>query len=98
MTISKKSHHASARDARDAHLLVGEFAPVDDDVIVERDRAVAHRHVVMTLGGALAAALRVRSGREQEVPGKAARAGVVARGIVATKRERVPPPLRIEAP
>ena len=47
----------SAGNARDAHLLVGEPPPIDDDVIVERDRAVTHWHIVMPLGGALAAAL-----------------------------------------
>src|ERR1051326_7423562 len=88
----------SARDAGDAHLLVGQPAAVDDDVVVERDGAVAHRHVVMPLGGALAAALRVRAGREQEVAGKAAGARVVALRIVAVERDRIPAALRVEPP
>ena len=61
-----------ARDAHNAHLFVGDFSALDDHVVVERHRAVAHRHVIVALGGALAAALRVRAGREQEVSGKAA--------------------------
>src|SRR5687768_2123887 len=92
------SECALARDACDAHLVVGEPALVDDDVVVKGDGAVAHRDVVMPLGGALAAALRIGAGREQEIPGKAARTGVVAPGIVAPERDRVPAPLRIEAP
>src|SRR5947208_10476629 len=88
----------SPRHERDLHLRVGELAAVDDHVVVERDGAVAHRHVVMALGGALAAALRVRAGGKQEIAGEAARAGVVALGIGAMKRERVPATLRIEPP
>ena len=78
------------RDERRPHLVVGEFAALDDHVVVERDGAVAHRHVVMALGGALAAALRVRPGGEQEIAGEAARAGVVALRIGAVERDRVP--------
>ena len=73
-------------------------AALDDHVVVERHRAVAHRHVVVALGGALAAALRVRAGGEQEIAGKAARAGVVALGIGAVQRDRIPARLRVEAP
>src|SRR5688572_29656157 len=80
----------SPRDTRDLHLLVGEAAAIDDHVVVERDRTVAHRHVVVTLGSALAAALRVRSGGEQEVSGEAACAGVVALRVGAVERDRVP--------
>src|SRR5690606_476026 len=36
----------------DDHLLVQEPAVVEDHVVVENDRAVAHRHVVVALGGA----------------------------------------------
>ena len=89
---------ALARDAHDAHLVVGNPPALDDHVVVERHRAVAHRHVVVALGGALAAALRVRAGGEQEIAGKAARAGVVALGIVAVQRDRIPARLRVEAP
>src|SRR5262245_56230488 len=89
---------ASTRNECHLHLRVGEFAAVDDDVVVERDRAVTHRHVVMSLGRALAAALGVGTGREQKISGKAARAGVVALGVGAVKRDRVPAPLRIEPP
>src|SRR5262245_6064147 len=86
------------RDTRDLHLLVGEAAALDDHVVVERDRAVAHRHIVVALGGALAAALRIRAGGEQEVAGEATRAGVVALRIGAVERDGVPASLRIEAP
>src|SRR5260370_14963689 len=89
---------ASTRHERDLHLLVGEPSALDDDVVVECNRAVAHRHVVVPLGGALAAALRVRAGGEQEISGKAARAGVVTRRIGAIERDRVPAGLRIEPP
>src|SRR5271166_266235 len=82
----------------DLHLLVGELSVRDDDVVVKRDRAVAHRNVIVSLGGALAAALRVGAGREQEIAGEAARAGVVAPRIGAIKRDRVPASLRVEAP
>src|SRR5713101_3646494 len=76
---------ASTRNERDLHLLVGELSALDDDVVVERDRAIAHRHVVVSLGRALAAALRVRAGGEEEISGKAARTGVVARRIGAVE-------------
>src|SRR5262245_18624339 len=89
---------ASTRNEGDLHLLVGEPAALDDHVVVERDRAVAHRHVVVPLGGALAAALRVRAGGEQEVAGEAARAGVVAHRVGAVERDGVPAALRVEAP
>src|SRR5262245_38534482 len=89
---------ASTRDERHLHLRVGELAALDDHVVVERDRAVAHGHVVMSLGRALAAALGVGTGREQKISGKAARAGVVARGVGAVERDRVPAPLRVEPP
>src|SRR6516162_6965927 len=83
---------------RDLHLRVGELAAVDDHVVVERHRAVAHRHVVMARGGAFAAALRVRAGGEQKIAGEATRAGVVALGIGSAKRNRVPAALWIEPP
>src|SRR5262249_48156556 len=89
---------ASSRDARDPHPVVGELAAVDHDVVVERHRAVAHRHVVMSLGGALAAALRVRPGGALEISRKSARAPVAALGIAAVERVRIPAPLRIETP
>ena len=84
----------SPRHERDLHLRIGELAAVDDHVVVERDGAVAHRHVVMALGGALAAALRVRAGGEQEVAGKTAGTGVVALGVGAVQRNRIPARLR----
>src|SRR6266508_2224949 len=89
---------ASTRHEGDLHLLVGELAALDDHVVVERDGAVAHRHVVVALGGALAAALRVGAGGEQEIAGEAARAGVVALGVGAAERDRVPAALRVEPP
>src|SRR5512138_2425093 len=82
-------------DAHDAHLLVGEFAALDDHVVVERHRAVAHRHVVMALGGALAATLRVRPGGEQKVAGEAAGAGVMPCRLGAVERDRIPAALRV---
>src|SRR5215831_12168985 len=89
---------ASTRNECHLHLRVGELAAFDDHVVVERNRAVAHRHVVMPLGRALAAALGVGTGREQKISGKAARAGVVALGVGAVERDRVPAPLRVEPP
>src|SRR5712692_7573423 len=80
---------ASTRKECHLHLRVGELAALDDDVVVERDRAVAHGHVVMPLGRALAAALGVGTGREQKISGKAARAGVVALRIGAVERDRI---------
>src|SRR5215467_8600195 len=90
--------YALARNEYHLHLRVGELAALDDDVVVERDRAVAHRHVVMSLGRALAAALGVGTGGEQKISGKAARAGVVALGVGAVERDRVPAPLRVVPP
>src|SRR5262245_28287782 len=89
---------ASTRNERHLHLLVRELAALDDHVVVEGHRAVAHRHVVVALGRALAAALRVRAGREQKISSKAARAGVVALRVGAVERDRVPAPLRVEPP
>src|SRR6266699_517080 len=89
---------ASTRNECHLHLRVGELAALDDDVVVERDRAVAHGHVVMPLGRALAAALGVGTGRKQKISGKAARAGVVALRVGAMKRDRVPASLRVEPP
>src|SRR6516225_900865 len=89
---------ASTRNECHLHLRVGELAALDDDVVVERDRAVTHGHVVMSLGRALAAALGVGTGREQKISGEATRAGVVALRVGAMKRDRVPAPLRVEAP
>src|SRR6516162_546663 len=89
---------ASTRNERHLHLRVGELAALDDDVVVERDRAVTHGHVVMSLGRALAAVLGVGTGREQKISGKAARAGVVALRVGAVEGDRVPAPLRVEPP
>src|SRR5262245_21701351 len=89
---------ASTRNECHLHLRVGELAALDDDVVVERDRAVTHRHVVMSLGRALPAALGVGTGREQKISGKAARAGVVALGVGTVERDRVPASLRVEPP
>src|SRR5215831_3182129 len=89
---------ASARNERHLHFRISQLAALDNDVVVERDGAVPHRDVVMSLGSALATALRVRPGRKQKVAGKAARAGVVALGVASVKRERVPASLRIEPP
>src|SRR2546430_16400306 len=88
----------SPRHERDLHLRIGELAAVDDHVVVERDGAVAHRHVVMAFGRALAAALRVRTGGKQEIAGKATRAGMVALGVGPVERDRVPTALRVEPP
>src|SRR5437763_11920004 len=53
--------------ALDAHLVVDDLAALDDDLAVELDRAVAHRHVIVPACIALAAALRVRPGGEKKV-------------------------------
>jgi len=45
------------RHARDAHLIIGEPATVYNHVIVQRDRAIAHRHIIVALCSTLAAAL-----------------------------------------
>src|SRR5215470_4318546 len=89
---------ASTRNECHLHLRVGELAAFDDDVVVERDRAVAHGHVVVPLGRALATTLGVGAGREQKISGKAARAGVVALRVGAVERDRIPAPLRVEPP
>src|SRR5204863_6214259 len=88
----------SARNECDPHLLVGEFSAFDNHVVVERYGAVAHRHVIVAFGGTLAAALGVRAGGEQEIAGKAARAGMVAHGVGTVERDGVPAPLRVESP
>src|SRR5229473_3060405 len=97
-TSTETAAVASTRHERDLHLLVGKSSALDDDVVVERDRAVAHGHVVMPLGRALAAALGVGTGREQKISGKAARTGVVALRIGAVERDRIPASLRVEPP
>src|SRR5215510_1140306 len=97
-TVLASAIMLSPRDAGDLHLLVGKAAAVNDDVVVEGDRAIAHRHVVVTLGGALAAALRVRPGGEQEIAGEAARAGMMALRVGTVESYGVPPALRIEPP
>src|SRR5262245_61060039 len=97
-TLAARWLIASARNECHLHLLVREPATLDDHVVVEGHRAVAHRHVVVALGRALAAALRVRAGREQEISGEATGAGVVALRVGAAERDRVPAPLRVEPP
>src|SRR5262249_13639045 len=89
---------ASTRNECHLHLRVGDLAALDDDVVVERDRAIAHAHVGMSLGGALAAARRVGPGREQKISGQAACAGGLALRVGTVERDRVPAPLRVEAP
>src|SRR5262245_1022649 len=89
---------ASSRHERHLHLRVGQPPVLDDHIIVERHRAVAHRDIVVSLGPALAAPLRIRTGREQKIAGKAARAGMVALGVAAVERDRIPAPLRVEPP
>ena len=98
LAVDQHGGWGSARDARDDHRRVDDPALVDDHLAVERDGAVAHRHVVVAPRVALAAALRVRAGREQEVAGKRARRGAVALGLVAVQRDAVPQRLRVEAP
>src|SRR5262245_24090309 len=89
---------ASARNERHLHLRIGQLAALDDHVIVERDRAVPHWYVIVPLGRALAAALRVGTGREQKISGEAAGAGVVSLGIGAVKCDRIPTSLRVGPP
>src|SRR5512145_1137737 len=69
-----------ARDDLDG---IDDPAALDHRRIVEQHGAVAHRHIVVALGRALAAALRIWSGGEQEVPQKSARAGMAALGGIA---------------
>src|SRR5260370_24268843 len=97
-TSTETAAVASTRHERDLHLLVGKSSALDDDVVVERDRAVAHGHVVMPFGRALAAALRIGAGGEQEISRDAPRAGVVTLRIGAIERDRVPAALQVEPP
>ena len=85
-------------DALDPHFRVGDLTFVDDDFVVEHDGAVAHRHVVVTAGRALAAALRVRSGREQEISGEHPRRCPVPLRRVPVHGEAIPARLRIQSP
>src|SRR5271165_948682 len=94
----EKAVIASAGHELYLHLLVGELSALDDDVVIESDRAVAHRDVVVAPGRALAAALGVRAGGEQEIPGEAAGAGMVTHRIGAVERDGVPAALRVEPP
>src|SRR5215475_13632671 len=89
---------ALVSDTSNAHLLVGELAPIDDDVIVERDRAVTHRYIVVPLRGALATALRIGPRREQEIPRKTTRPSMMTAGIGTIESDRVPASLRIKPP
>src|SRR5256885_13981705 len=68
-----------------AHLVVDDLAALDDDLAVELDRAVAHRHVVVPACIALAAALRVRPGREKKIARERARRGAMPLGQVAVQ-------------
>src|SRR5207248_7640670 len=58
---------ASTRHERHLHVRVAQPAMLDDHVVVERHGAVAHRHIVMSLGRALATALRVGRSEERRV-------------------------------
>src|SRR5205085_4241931 len=84
--------------ALDAHLFVDDSAALDHHFAVERDGAVAHRHVVVPARIPLAAALGVRAGGEQEIAGKGARRGAMPLGRVAMQRDPVPQRLRIHPP
>src|SRR5437763_9170614 len=88
----------SALHALDDHGGVDDAAVLDDHVAVQRDGALAHGHVVVAARGALAAALGVGPGGEQEVAGEAARGGPGALGGIAVQGQRVPAALRVEAP
>src|SRR5215471_3298396 len=88
----------STGDAGNAHFFVGEAALVDDDVVVECDRAVTHRDVIVSLGRALAAALRIGPGREQEIAGEATRARVMPCRIGAIECDRIPASLWVQPP
>src|SRR3954468_3380498 len=84
--------------ALNAHLVVDDLAALDDDLAIELDRAVAHRHVVVPACIALAAALRVRPGREKKIARERARCGAMPLGQVAVQGDAVPQRLRIHAP
>src|SRR5262245_45243962 len=58
---------SSALHPGDPHLLVGDPAALDDHFPVELHGAVAQRHIVVPARVALAAALRIRTGGEEEV-------------------------------
>src|SRR5688572_11413850 len=73
-------------------------AALDYDLAVQRHRAVAHRHVVMPARIALAAALRIRPGGEEEISREGARRSALALGQVAVQRNAVPQRLRVHAP
>src|SRR5262249_40567621 len=87
-----------ALDLRHDHLRVNQSSAFYDNLAVQLDRAVAHRHVVVPACGAFSASLAVRAGREQEVAGEAPGSGAAAFGDIAIKRKRVPPALRVKAP
>ncbi len=89
------------RSARDAatRIFGSTMRPSSTTTLPSREiGAAAHRHVVVAARRALAAALRVRAGGEQEVAGEAARRGAAALGRVAVEGERVPAALRIRGP
>src|SRR5262249_3596347 len=90
--------HRSMRNERNLHLLVGESAAINDHVVVERNGAVAHGNVIVALGRALAATLRIRPSGEQKIAGETAGASVVAHRIGAIERNGVPAALGVKSP
>src|SRR5262249_4172195 len=80
------------------HFRVRDAALLDHYRAVELDGAIAHRHVVVPARVPLAAALRVRSGGKQEIPGERARGGAVPLGRIAVQRDAVPQRLRVHPP
>ena len=86
------------RRTRRPHRRIDDAAVAHDDVAVQRDRAAAHRRIVVSARGALAAALRIRTGGEQKIAGEAARRGTAAFGRIAIKRHGVPAALGIQSP
>src|SRR4051812_41056916 len=81
-----------------AHAFVRDLAALDDDLAVELNGAVAHRHVVMPARVALAAALRIRPGGEKEVAGKCARRRTMPLRRIAMQCDAIPERLRVHAP
>ena len=59
------------------HLLVSKTTVIDDYVIVQVDRTLDHRYVIMTRGMAGTTALGVGASREQKVAGKSSAIPVV---------------------
>src|ERR1700722_13587399 len=88
----------SALHSLDDHFLIDQPASLNDCLIVEHHSTVAHRHVIMAAGRALAAALAVWPGREQEIARKHAGCRAGPFWLSAVQAHPVPTSLRIHTP